>query len=110
MDDWLGRELKPDGHWTATKCPYVSSMQPSLFPEESLPLPQGLYIVPEFLSEAEEAALLCAIDSLALTEARYKQYTARRRVASFGGKFDYDTSELRAAPPIPSSLYRCAVG
>jgi alkylated DNA repair dioxygenase AlkB len=79
-------------------------MQPSLFPVESLALPQGLCFMPEFLSEAEEATLLRTISDLTLTEARYKQYTARRRVAAFGGKFDYDTNELRAAPPIPSSL------
>ena len=64
----------------------------------------GLRFVPEFLSAAEEQALLRAIDGLELVQAQYKQYTARRRVASFGGKFDYDTNELRPAPPIPDSL------
>jgi alkylated DNA repair dioxygenase AlkB len=79
-------------------------MQPSLFPHETFSRPDGLRFVTDFLSPAEEAALLAAIGRLDLTEARYKQYTARRRVASFGGTFDYDSNELRAAPAIPDSL------
>jgi len=79
-------------------------MQPSLFADESLPLLPGARFVPEFLDRDAEAALLETIATLTLTEAAYKQYTARRRVAAFGGKFDYDTNELREAPPIPPSL------
>ena len=79
-------------------------MQPSLFPNETFSRPDGLRFVTDFLSPTEEAALLAAIGRLDLTEARYKQYTARRRVASFGGTFDYDSNELRAAPAIPDSL------
>jgi len=75
-----------------------------LFAEDALPELPGLRFVPEFLSKTEERELLRAIEGLALTEANYKQYTARRRVASFGGKFDYDANELRPAPPIPDSL------
>jgi alkylated DNA repair dioxygenase AlkB len=79
-------------------------MQVSMFPDEDRSMPGGLRFVPDFLSAAEEEQLLWAIDSLTLTEARYKQYTARRRVASFGGKFDYITNELLPAPEIPRSL------
>ncbi len=75
-----------------------------LFAPDALPDLPGLRFVPEFLSAAEERDLLSAIESLTLVEAQYKQYTARRRVASFGGKFDYDSNELRPAPPIPDSL------
>ena len=59
---------------------------------------------PAWLGADEEAALLEAIRALALREAQYKQYTARRRVASFGGKFDYDNNRLLPAPPIPPAF------
>ena len=78
--------------------------QSPLFAEDALPELPGLRFVPEFLSRAEEHELLRSIDSLVLAEAQYKQYTARRRVASFGGKFDYDANKLRPAPAIPPSL------
>ncbi|HEY9065424.1 MAG TPA: alpha-ketoglutarate-dependent dioxygenase AlkB [Burkholderiaceae bacterium] len=79
-------------------------MQPSLFANAVFSLPDGLRFVTDFLSPAEEAELLAAIGGLRLTEARYKQYVARRRVAAFGAAFDYETNELLAAPPIPEAL------
>ena len=78
--------------------------QASLFPEAIPTLPPGALLVPEFLSRDEEAHLLAVIQSLSLTEARYKQYTARRRVASFGSQFDYDDNILRRADDIPDAL------
>jgi alkylated DNA repair dioxygenase AlkB len=78
--------------------------QSLLFTGAALPELAGLRFLAEFLSAGEERDLLKAIDGLTLAEAQYKQYTARRRVAGFGGKFDYDSNELRPAPPIPGSL------
>ena len=75
-----------------------------LFAPDALPDLPGLRFVPEFLGAAEERELLKAIESLTLAEAQYKQYTARRRVASFGGTFDYESNKLLPAPPIPDSL------
>ena len=57
-------------------------------------LPDGLEIQSEFLSRAEEAVLIELVRQLPLQEAKYKEYTARRRVVSYGGKFDYDSNEL----------------
>ena len=45
--------------------------------------PDGLVYEPEFLSTAEEGALLAGIRALPLEEARYREYTAKRRVAIF---------------------------
>ncbi len=61
-------------------------------------LPEGLETQAEFLSKEEEDALIEVIRQLPLQEAKYKEYTARRRVVSYGGKFDYDSNEL-----LPSS-------
>jgi alkylated DNA repair dioxygenase AlkB len=45
--------------------------------------PDGLVYEPEFIAAAEEAALLAAVRGLPLEEARYKEFTAKRRVAIF---------------------------
>jgi alkylated DNA repair dioxygenase AlkB len=78
--------------------------QASLFDTEETAFPPGMRFEPEWLPADEEAALLGAIRALDLREAQYKQYTARRRVASFGGKFDYDNNRLLPAPPIPPAF------
>ena len=57
--------------------------QRELFREEAS-LPNGMVLAPDFVDEAEEAALIEGIRGPALAEAQYKQYTAKRRVASFG--------------------------
>ena len=67
-------------------------------------LPEGMAYEPDFLAPAEEADLLETIRALPLEEARYKQYTAKRRVASFGSSYDYDANERMPAPPLPSFL------
>lgn len=46
-------------------------------------LPEGFVYVEEFIDAAEERALLNAVAALPLEEARYKEYTARRRIALF---------------------------
>jgi alkylated DNA repair dioxygenase AlkB len=77
--------------------------QSSLF-DEPAALPNGLVLVPDFLTPGEERALLAEIRALDLHEARYKAYTARRRVASFGASYDFDTNEVKPAPGLPSFL------
>ena len=77
--------------------------QQDLFAAESL-LPGGLVHVPRFLDEAEEARLIEGIAALDLREAKYKEYTAKRRVAAFGAGYDYDENELMPAPAIAPFL------
>jgi len=77
--------------------------QQALFDEPSA-LPNGLVFQPDFIDAAEEARLLEGIRATTLREARYKQYTARRRVASFGAGFDYDENELTPAPEMAPFL------
>lgn len=79
--------------------------QSSLFGDEevqaSIP---GLVYQPEFLSPAEEQALIALIQTLPLHAAKYKQYFARRRVASFGGSYDFDTNQLLPARALDERL------
>ena len=73
------------------------SAQAELY-EEGSELPSGLLHRPGFIARGEEAALLEGIASLELREAAYKEYTAKRRVASFGAGYDFDANELTPAP------------
>jgi alkylated DNA repair dioxygenase AlkB len=68
-------------------------------------LPDGLVYQDGFLSAPEEAALIELIARLPLQEARYKSYTARRRVVSYGGRFDYDANELLPSGALIEELH-----
>lgn len=46
--------------------------------------PDGLVYEPEFVTVAEEEALLGSVQALPLVEAKHREYTARRRIAEFG--------------------------
>lgn len=68
-------------------------------------LPEGFVYQEDFLSAAEEGSLLEAIRALPLEEAHYKQWTAKRRIASFGGRYDFSHNELLPASPVPPFLF-----
>jgi hypothetical protein len=67
-------------------------------------LPTGWDYRTDFIDAGEEAELLALIATLPLHEARYKGYTARRRVAHFGTAYDYDDNRLLPGPPLPREL------
>ena len=46
------------------------------------------------MSREDEGMLIEVVRQLPLQDAKYKEFTARRRVVSYGGKFDYDSNEL----------------
>jgi alkylated DNA repair dioxygenase AlkB len=85
--------------------------QPDLF-SGSAALPPGFCYRAEFITEDEEEALLAVIRTLALEEAKYKQYTARRRTLSYGSQYDFESNVMLPAPAIPDFLdpLRSAVG
>lgn len=67
-------------------------------------LPEGMRYEPEFLDATEEAHWIAFVQSLPLAAMNYKGYTARRRVASFGGSYDFDANRLQPAAAIPPEL------
>jgi alkylated DNA repair dioxygenase AlkB len=75
--------------------------QPDLFAAVA---PEGFAYAEDFLTRDEESELLLAFRELPFEEARYKEWTARRRVVSYGGRYDFGANELEPAPPIPSFL------
>jgi alkylated DNA repair dioxygenase AlkB len=58
-----------------------------------------------FLTGAEEQSLLAAIGELPLREAAYRQYTAKRRIVSYGAEYDFSHQKLLPGPPIPQFLF-----
>jgi alkylated DNA repair dioxygenase AlkB len=83
----------------------LEAPQGDFFGGSEPPLPAGMVYEKDFLTPAEEAALLPEIAALPLTEARYKQYTARRRTVSYGSKYDFSSNELEPAAHIPEFLF-----
>jgi alkylated DNA repair dioxygenase AlkB len=68
-------------------------------------LPAGMVYEPNFITRDEEAVLLSEIRNLPLREAKYKEYTAKRRIISYGGSYDFSSNELIPAGPIPPFLH-----
>jgi alkylated DNA repair dioxygenase AlkB len=80
-----------------------ATAQPDLF-APGPPLPEGMVYETGFLDAAEEAHWIALAASLPLKEMNYKGYTARRRVVSFGGKYDFSANRLEAASPLPAEF------
>jgi alkylated DNA repair dioxygenase AlkB len=75
----------------------IRTAQGSLF-DPTAGLPHGLAYEGAFIERDEERALIDVIAALPLREARYKEYTARRRVYAFGSRFDFDAYQLKPQP------------
>jgi len=68
------------------------------------PLPAGLEYHADFLGAADEVALLRVFADLPFLEAKFQQYTARRRVVRFGLVYDADKQEWIEGAPLPPWL------
>src|SRR5215213_7451075 len=68
-------------------------------------LPEGFLYEREFLTREEEASLIASIRELPFTEAKYREFTARRRTVSYGGQYDFSRNRLDEAPDIPPFLF-----
>jgi alkylated DNA repair dioxygenase AlkB len=77
--------------------------QLGLFPEQSA-RPAGLRYQPEFVSQPAEKELIARISELPLQPFQFGAYQGKRRVASFGFRYDYGLRRLQEADPIPAWL------
>jgi len=66
--------------------------------------PEGLRYLPEFVAAAIERELIGQISALPLKPFQFDAYEGKRRVASFGFRYDYALRRLQAAEPIPHWL------
>jgi alkylated DNA repair dioxygenase AlkB len=81
----------------------VSAAQRELF-SAAAALPEGFVYATGFIDEAEEASLLETLAALPFREARFREYTARRRVMYYGAAYDFTSNALAEAPPLPAFL------
>ena len=71
----------------------------------STELPEGFILREDFITAREEHDLVDRFRSLDFAEAQYRQYTARRRIVSYGGHYDFSHRELHTAEPLPQWLH-----
>jgi alkylated DNA repair protein (DNA oxidative demethylase) len=67
-------------------------------------MPEGLAYAPDFLSEAEEAALAGRLDRLDFRPFEFHGFLGKRQTISFGWSYRFDGSGLGEAAPIPEWL------
>jgi alkylated DNA repair dioxygenase AlkB len=79
------------------------SEQLALFADKSH-IPEGLRCYADFVSPAIEQDLVARIAALPLQPFQFGQYEGKRRVASFGFRYDYTLRRLQGAEPIPEWL------
>jgi alkylated DNA repair dioxygenase AlkB len=77
--------------------------QPSLFEPTPHP-PEGFAYSPEFLSADEEAQLAAWLATLPFQAFQFRGYEGKRRVVSFGWKYDFTRSHLEKAEDMPAEL------
>lgn len=78
--------------------------QQTLFSLDGPAFARGYAYEADFLSPAEESALLAEIHRLPLEEAEYKQFRAKRRIVSYGGRYDFSAQKLNEGAPIAPFL------
>ena len=79
-------------------------MQADLFEEQSLSFPDGFHYAPNVVPADMQADLVRLIGQMPLKQFDFHGYEGKRRVASYGWKFDFETQRLFHADPIPDNL------
>jgi hypothetical protein len=74
------------------------------FFEDQPSLPDGLRYRDEFITAPDERELLNSIRSLPFAPFQFGEFEGKRRVVSFGWKYDYSLRRLQSAEPIPTWL------
>jgi alkylated DNA repair dioxygenase AlkB len=77
-----------------------SSRQSSLFDTA----PAGLSTRADFITAAEELALIENFESLPFQPFAFQGWAGKRETVSFGWRYDFDEARVHAAPPIPGFL------
>jgi alkylated DNA repair dioxygenase AlkB len=78
--------------------------QPDLFARSEPELPEGFKYRPDLLSAHEERALVESMAALPLREFSFHGFLGKRRVASFGWRYDFNGGGLQRTDDIPAFL------
>jgi alkylated DNA repair dioxygenase AlkB len=67
--------------------------------------PEGFRYEREIISPVDERALIDHIRALPLKEFEFHGFLGKRRVKSFGWRYDFDDEKLKHAEPIPDFIF-----
>lgn len=77
---------------------------PQSTPVERPAMPAGFRYAPDFVEAAEETRLVAAFADLPFKEFEFRGFLGKRRVVSFGLRYDFNGGGLRKAEPMPPFL------
>lgn len=80
------------------------SDQPTLFDAAPRRLPEGFRYQPDLITPDEEAEILRNVKVLPFRSFEFHGYVGKRRVISFGWRYDFNDRELQKAADIPDVL------
>jgi alkylated DNA repair dioxygenase AlkB len=72
--------------------------------ESNPPVPEGFKYEPDFLSPDEERELVPLVEALPFQEFQFQGFLGKRRVVSFGWKYDFNDRRLQKADDMPAFL------
>jgi alkylated DNA repair dioxygenase AlkB len=72
--------------------------------ESAPPMPEGFRYAPDLIGAADEARLTEAFGDLPFKEFEFHGFLGKRRVVSFGFRYDFNGGGLKAAEPMPQFL------
>src|SRR3954452_12077566 len=78
--------------------------QPNLFGPDLESLPRGFKYEPDLISPSEEEQLTGQIKTLPFTDFEFQGFIGKRRVVSFGWRYDFNERQLQKADDIPEFL------
>jgi alkylated DNA repair dioxygenase AlkB len=81
-----------------------AATQSDLFAEPR-PVPAGLVYYPDAITAAEERDLVAAMAGLPFKEFEFQGFLGKRRVVSFGWRYDFNGGGLTKVEPIPAFLF-----
>lgn len=77
---------------------------PGSMPVEPSSMPAGFRYAPGLIDATEEARLVAAFADLPFKEFEFRGFLGKRRVVSFGLRYDFNGGGLRKAEPMPPFL------
>lgn len=83
---------------------WFEMMMLTLFPLTPV-FPEGFFYVPDFISTAEENDICRTIEALPLHTMIFQGFEAKRKVASFGFDWSFDTRTLSKGKEIPWAFH-----
>lgn len=82
----------------------MKPVQPSLFEPEPPPLPEGFRYRTDVITPDQERELVDQFGTLPFAAFEFREYVGKRRVVSFGSKYDFGQERLQRANEIPPFL------